>query len=126
MSVGLERSRNIVAAMNPVREAIGSAASVDGLDAAKAILKDLAARRDLFPESEFRWPAADQANVMYCIYRGEGDDLALYLDLLNEGASNTPHDHGNSWAIVVAMEGQERHNLYRRADGGTTAGRVDL
>lgn len=126
MNISLERSKNIVAAMSAVREAIGPTATVDGLDAAKAVLKNLALRRDLFPETDFPWPTADQENVMYCIYRGEGGDTALYLDLLNQGSAGAPHDHGNSWAIVVAMEGQERHNLFRRADAGTGVGRADL
>ena len=126
MGVHEKRSRLIVDTMAKIRNALSEGASVDALNQAKSHLGELAAQTDLFPKSDFPWPSAEENNHMYCVYRGKDGDTALYIDVLLNGEGSAPHDHGNSWAIVSGIHGQEKHNLYQRVDGGDGPGAATL
>lgn len=121
MDIYEKRSKLIVETMAEVEQLVEDGVMVDALNAAKGVLSTLATQRDLFPESEFPWPEAPNGNTTWCLYTG-ANNCALYLDLLNQGASTVPHDHGSSWAIVTGIEGQETHRLFKRVDAGAGAG----
>ncbi len=85
-------------------------------------LEQLAAQKALFPTADFAPPAAPRGTGGYKLYRlnaADGDQgLALYLNALNPGERSMPHDH-TTWVAIVALQGQEVHRIYRRADDGS-------
>ena len=125
MDIHEKRSKLIVETMAQVEQLVKDGAELETLNSAKDVLAALATQRDLFPESDFPWPEETNGNSTWCLYSG-ANDCALYLDLLNHGASTVPHDHGSSWAIVTGIEGQETHRLYQRVDAGIGAGPAKL
>lgn len=57
--------------------------------------------------------AAADALCCYELHGGEAAGLTLYLNAIHGGVSSSVHEHG-TWAVIVAIEGQERHRIYRR------------
>lgn len=104
-------------------------ASRDTLAQVGAVLERLAARPELFPAGEFPPPAADAgvgASTRYRLNPQDGDaGLALYLNAINPGKTSVPHNH-NTWAVIVALAGEERNRIYRRTDDGSRAGFATL
>jgi predicted metal-dependent enzyme (double-stranded beta helix superfamily) len=96
------------------------------LEAIKAEMLALAAQEHLFPSAEFAPPPAGQkGGQRYLLQEDEGGRFALYLNALNPGNETKPHDH-TTWAVVVAVEGQELNRVYDRLDDGSTPGRAEL
>lgn len=89
------------------------------LSAITARLEQLAAHKDLFSRADFPPPAETAgvgASTRYRLNPGDGDGgLALYLNSINPGKTTAPHDH-TTWAVIVAVEGQEVNRLYERTD----------
>jgi predicted metal-dependent enzyme (double-stranded beta helix superfamily) len=84
------------------------------LDAIKAEMLALAAQEQLFPSAEFQPPPNGEAGAQrYLLQEDDDHRFALYLNALNPGNSTKPHDH-TTWAVVVAVEGQEHNTVYRR------------
>ena len=126
MSVYKERSQKVISTMEKIHKIVGDTATIENLNEAKSVLNALALQRELFPASDFPWPSEGENNHMYCIFRSGEEKFALYVDVLLKGESNTPHDHGDSWAIVAGIEGQEKHDLYTRIDNNTGPGNASL
>ena len=122
MSIHQERSRQIVETIAGIKKILAGGTEIEHLNEAKALLMDLAARSDLFPHADFSDAEASQADRTYRLYEEDGGEFALYLAIVSKGVTNTPHDHGNSWAIIAAVDGLERHHLYKRIDDGQTDG----
>src|SRR5271157_2056662 len=73
----------------------------------------LAANEALFPAAEFPPPpAGEKASRRYLLQEDPDHRFALYLNALNPGNESKPHDH-TTWAVVVAVEGQELNRVYR-------------
>ena len=73
----------------------------------------LAERQELFLSSEFPPPpAGEKGNRRYLLQEDPDQRFALYLNALNPGNETRPHDH-TTWAVVVAVEGQELNRVYR-------------
>ena len=88
------------------------------LEAIKAELLALAAQEHLFPSAVFPPPPAGERGAnRYLLQQDPDHRFALYLNALNPGNETRPHDH-TTWAVVVAVEGQELNKVYRRRDGG--------
>ena len=86
----------------------------------------LAARQELFPTSDFPpAPAGEKASRRYLLRQDPDGRFAMYMVALNPGNESRPHDH-TTWAVVVAVEGQELNRVYRRTDDGTRPGHADL
>ena len=126
MSLHETRSQYIVDTMNQVKSLLADGVTVETLNQAKAALEELAGNRSLFPESDFPWPTGDEEDNCFCLHRDADGRYALYIDLINKGVSTVPHDHGDSWAIVTCIEGQEKHRLYKRIDENTGPGPAEL
>lgn len=92
-------------------------------------LEQLAARPALFPTSDFPTPdvhAGEGASTRYRLNPDDGDaGLALYLNAINPGKSTWPHNH-TTWAVIVAIEGQELNRIYQRTDDGSDPARAQL
>lgn len=105
----VERIRGIEA-----REGVTRAA----LDAIMAELHTLAAQEHLFPSAEFQPPPAGEKGARrYLLQEDPGGRFALYLNALNPGNETKPHDH-TTWAVVVAVDGEELNKVYAKRDGG--------
>jgi predicted metal-dependent enzyme (double-stranded beta helix superfamily) len=89
-------------------------------------MKALAAQEHLFPTAEFAPPPKGEiGSRRYLLQEDPDGRFALYMNALNPGNESRPHDH-TTWAVVVAVEGQELNKVYRRTDDGSTAGRASL
>jgi len=92
------------------------------LAAITARLEQLATERALFTRADFPPPAENAgvgASTRYRLNPEDGDaDIALYLNSINPGKTTIPHNH-DTWAVIVAVEGQEENRVYRRTDDGS-------
>lgn len=96
------------------------------LEKIKAELLGLAAQEHLFPTHAFPPPAPDQKGAnRYLLHEDPGNRFALYLNALNPGNETKPHDH-TTWAVIVAVDGQELNRVYDRLDDGTDPDRCEL
>ena len=117
VSAAIERIRAIEREQGVTRPA---------LEAIKAEMLRLAAQEHLFPAAEFQPPPAGEAGSRRYLLREDADGrFAIYLNALNPGQETRPHDH-TTWAVVVAVEGQELNRVYRRTDDGAQPGRATL
>lgn len=113
-----------------VEEAIGEIRAIErsqgvtrsSLERIREVLMALASRESLFPAQEFAPPPPGEAerSTRYLIHEDADQRFALYLNSLNPGKSTNPHDH-TTWAVVVAIEGQELNRVYERVDDGSDA-----
>lgn len=88
------------------------------------VLAELADRRDLFSLSAFAPPAAGGAlSTRYALHEDADARHALYVNALLPGKTSVPHNHG-TWAVIVAVEGEEVNRVYRRIGGAD--GTVEL
>lgn len=107
VAAAVERIREIEAAQGVTRPA---------LEAIREELMRLAGREDLFPSAEFPPPANGEKGAnRYLLHEDPGNRFALYLNALNPGNETRPHDH-TTWAVVVAVDGQELNRVYERTD----------
>ena len=96
------------------------------LEAIKAEMLKLAEHEALFPAAEFPpLPAGEKGSKRYLLQEDPDGRFALYMLALNPGNSTKPHDH-TTWAVVVAVEGQELNRVYRRVDDGSQEGVAKL
>ncbi len=125
------RRRSAVdATLADVRQILGGQPpSRDTLKAIIARLEQLAADKALFSRADFPPPAVSagvEASTRYRLNPADGDaGLALYLNSINPGKTTLPHDH-TTWAVIVAVEGQEVNRIYRRTDDRSQPGRGQL
>jgi predicted metal-dependent enzyme (double-stranded beta helix superfamily) len=126
MSIHEIRSGQIVTTIADIKAILNSGTDIEHLEKAKVKLMDLATRGDLFPHVDFPHSETGQLNRNYRLYEDDSGEFALYLAIVSKGFINGPHDHGNSWALIAAIEGQERQHLYRRIDDGKTTGAAQL
>ncbi|CAM3871885.1 hypothetical protein CCOS865_02312 [Pseudomonas reidholzensis] len=91
-----------------------------------SLLEALTAQRELFNFARFPAPAADSGETQFR-YRlnDDGESPTLYVNSLLPGKATLPHNH-ETWAIIVAVEGQELNRVYRRADDGSDPARAEL
>jgi predicted metal-dependent enzyme (double-stranded beta helix superfamily) len=91
------------------------------LEAIKAEMQGLASQQHLFPLVEFAPPPVGERIVRsYQLSEDPDGRFAMYMNSLNPGHKTVPHDH-TTWAVVVAIEGEETNKLYRRLDDGSQA-----
>jgi len=96
------------------------------LQAISAVLQKLAQREDLFSFTDFPPPdaASGKTSTRYYLNReGAGEDtdkndIALYLNSIIPGKTTIPHNH-DTWAVIVAIKGEELNRLYQRDDDGS-------
>jgi predicted metal-dependent enzyme (double-stranded beta helix superfamily) len=98
----------------------------DALKEIVSLLEALAARRELFNFERFPAPTEAQGTTQFR-YRlnDDGETPTLYVNSLLPGKSTIPHNH-ETWAVIVAIEGQELNEVFRRADDGSDPARADL
>lgn len=129
-SVTLERRQRVQDTLADIRGLLAAAPLTrDLLAQITGRLEQLAQQRALFPAAEFPPPAPGQGVGASTRYRLNPDDAAgepaLYLNSINPGKTTLPHNH-TTWAVIVALSGQELNRVYRRSDDGSQAGRATL
>lgn len=125
--IAAARTAAVAATIDRIR-AIEAAEGVTraALDAIKTEMLALAAQEHLFPLAEFSPPpAGEKGSRRYLLQEDPNHRFALYMNALNPGNSTKPHDH-TTWAVVVAVEGQELNKVYKRFDDGSDPDRCDL
>ena len=91
------------------------------LHAIKLKLMALAKRTDLFPPADFTMPISQGRNHPLLVEDNDGH--GLYLTINMPGKEAAPHDHG-IWCVNAAISGRERHEFFRRVDGGDKPGQA--
>lgn len=132
-SVATERQAAIAEALADIRQTLDRH-PVDRATLAVVTtrLERLAAQKALFTRADFPPPAASLgvgASTRYRLNAGDDKDgdegLALYLNSINPGKTTIPHNH-TTWAVIVAVEGQEENRVYRRTDDGSNPEHAQL
>ncbi|MRT00331.1 cysteine dioxygenase [Ralstonia pickettii] len=128
MSLAQQRDR----AVQQTLVAIRAIAAQDGITHASLAriadrLQELAAQEALFPLDAFPPPAAGDADASsrYLLHAEPDQTFALYLNSINPGKTTPPHNH-TTWAVIVALEGQELNRVYTRTDDGRDPERATL
>lgn len=132
-SIATQRQTAISEALADIRQTIARH-SLDRTTLAVVTtrLERLAAQKALFTRADFPPPAASLGVGASTRYRlnavddKDGDEgLALYLNSINPGKTTIPHNH-TTWAVIVAVDGQEENRVYRRTDDGRDPAQAQL
>lgn len=97
----------------------------DALSDMREELYGLAARKELFPRSDFPPPEDGAPNIRYLLSEDADKRFALYMNSIRPGKLTDPHNH-TTWAIVAAVEGEEINRFYERTDDGADPGKAAL
>jgi predicted metal-dependent enzyme (double-stranded beta helix superfamily) len=112
-----------VAAVRGIEKAKG--VNRPALDAIKAELLKLAARRELFPMAHFPVGPDDGNGVIYRLSEDQDHRFALYASTGVPGKGVHPHNH-TTWAVIVGVHGDEHNVFYKRAADEGTPGKGTL
>ena len=113
------RTAHVAAAIEKIRAIEAEGVTPENLARIRDVLMGLAAQEHLFPSAEFPPPANGEKGLnRYPLQQDADGRFALYLNALNPGNETKPHDH-TTWAVVVAVDGQELNRVYRRLDDGS-------
>ena len=117
-----ERRRAIKETLNDIRRIVADGSPDREMLARITLrLERLAAQTALFTRSDFPPPSPSEdmdAAKSYRMNKDDGDEgIALYLASINPGKTTIPHNH-TTWAVIVAIDGQEENRIYRRTDDG--------
>lgn len=90
------------------------------------LLEALAERHELFNFERFPAPSSEGDNTQFR-YRlnDDGNTPTLYVNSLLPGKSTIPHNH-ETWAVIVAVQGQELNRVYQRTDDGSDPTKATL
>ena len=121
------RAAAVAAAVGRIREIEAEqGVTRPALEAIRAELMLLAGQEHFFSSSEFPPPPNGEKGAnRYLLHEDPGNRFALYLNALNPGNETRPHDH-TTWAVVVAVEGQELNRVYERLDDGADPERCSI
>lgn len=88
----------------------------DALKEIVSLLEGLAERHDLFNFDAFPAPVPGEGDTALR-YRlnDDGETPTLYMNSLLPGKSTLPHNH-ETWAVIVAVQGQEINYVWARTD----------
>ncbi len=120
------RRQAITATLGHVRAALADGPTDAALSEARAHMLALAEQKELFPRTDFPLPEGGKTERTFLIHEDDDGSFALYVNSGLPGQTYRPHDHGGAWAIVVAVEGDESHRVYRRVDDGAVDGRGEV
>ncbi|NUA28150.1 cysteine dioxygenase family protein [Cupriavidus basilensis] len=90
-----------------------------------AALQKLADQTDLFGFADFPPPSDGTTTSTRYRLSGEGQLPALYLNSIVPGKKTIPHNH-DTWAVIVAVQGDELNRVYRRTDDGSNPERASI
>lgn len=127
MALNEIRQRRVLETVERVKSITAGAITRSKLEAVRDELYGLAAEPELFPFADFPAPepAGDVYSKRYSLYEGADRSHALYLNALIPGKLTKPHNHG-TWAVIVALDGEELNRIYVREDDGSDPGHAAL
>lgn len=132
MSTQEQRNSAVATTLTAIRNIeISQGVTRESLRAITIELQKLADRNELFSFADFPPPDADSGKTSTRYYlnrQGEGtdqDDIALYLNSIIPGKTTIPHNH-DTWAVIVAVQGEELNRLYQRNDDGSNPEQADI
>jgi len=125
-----QRRQGILRALDDIRALLGGRPPDAAVLAAVAErLGQLAAHKEWFNHEQFPPPAETEGVGASSRYRLNPEDggagPALYLNAINPGKTTLPHNH-TTWAVIVAVDGEEENRIYRRTDDGRDPVRATL
>lgn len=91
-----------------------------------AELMKLANRPDLFPARDFPHPSGAENHTRYLVHEEPDQRFVLYMNSMKPGKSSSPHDHADTWAVVVAVQGEEENQLWNVVEEDFPAGKAKL
>ncbi len=126
-NLGAARAAAVAEAVGRIRAIeAGQGVTRPALEAVRDELMRLAGQEHLFPSAEFPPPPdGEKGSRRYLLHEEPGNRFALYLNALNPGNETRPHDH-TTWAVVVAVEGQELNRVYERLDDASDPERCSI
>jgi len=95
------------------------------LEEIRKALAQLGAKRELFPASDFPAPTDGDTTRRYILSENLDQTFTLYMNLVMPGHYSRPHNH-TTWATVVAIEGEEVNQFFRRTDDQSVSGKATL
>jgi predicted metal-dependent enzyme (double-stranded beta helix superfamily) len=119
MLMKAERDIAIEKMVETVKHHLADGVDIDSLNHAKQELINLCAQTHLFPRSDFPIPDEKIIERFFLVYQDENEEYALYINSALPCQTYRPHNHGGSWAIVAAVEGNEKHGLYQETSADT-------
>ncbi|WP_233233865.1 cysteine dioxygenase family protein [Bordetella sp. LUAb4] len=126
--IAAERRQRVSETLSDIRQLMaGKALSRELLADISARLERLAQAHELFGSADFPPPSGGQGeSTRYRLNPDDGDDdIALYLNSINPGKTSVPHNH-TTWAVIVAISGDELNRVYQRTDDGSDAEHATL
>ena len=103
----------------------GSGVDRSSLEEIRAELYQLAAQSELFPADDFPVPTDGDTTRRYVLSEDPDQTYALYMNRVMPGHYSRPHNH-TTWAVVVAVEGDEVNQFFQRTDDGSTPGKATV
>ncbi len=119
MTAKMNRKGVIDDAMGEIKELLKNGVSQSKLEQARSVMLAISDDTALFNFENYPLPAKEDIYRTFLIYQQAEGDYALYVNASWPGQHSIPHDHGESWAIVTAVQGEETHELYTPVDGTT-------
>ncbi len=119
MNIKTRREAAIQASIRNARDFLSEGTTIDSLNLVKGELMALCAQSHLFPRSDFPVPDGDRVERCFLVHEGDHGDFALYVNSALPGQAYRPHNHGGSWAVIAAVEGEETHGLYQEVTPDT-------
>ena len=123
------RRQAVDAALADVRQLLQAGApDRSTLSAITARLEQLAAHKALFSRADFPARADRGRGRLHALPPQPGRwrcGPGLYLNSINPGKTTAPHNH-TTWAVIVAVEGQELNRLYERTDDRSDPARASI
>src|SRR5437868_5062109 len=118
MSIAQQRQAAVGGTIQSIKEIVTSGGVTrESLASVLDQVAQLAAKPQLWAESEFAPPEEGERQARYLIAEDPDQTFALYLNVMRPGKRIPPHDH-TTWACVAGVVGTEYNDVYLRTDDG--------
>lgn len=120
MALSVSQRSVVLSTIAQVKAITADGVTRSRLEDVREVLYQVAARPDEFPSSDFPSPAirGNRTSIRYLLHQEPDQSYALYLNTLIRGKTTSPHNHG-TWAVIVALEGEELNRICAREDDGS-------
>lgn len=116
MDIAAKREKACTKLLAKAHEIIAEeGATPTALHQLKKKLIALAARTELFPDSDFARPKGH--GILHPLMVEDNDGFGLYLTIGLPGKEAAPHSHG-IWCVNAGIAGEEQQVFWRRAENG--------
>ena len=121
-----KRKQLVSSSMSDIRRIVSEeGVNRPALDKVRQVLVSMAGHPDLFSETDYPSPTAEQKGKIYLLSEEPKESYSLYLVSTLPPGRSPVHDH-NTWAVIAGIGGEEENTIYRRLDDGSKAGRASV